>query len=111
MTTNIVETQVIAPQQFPGRSPSLYLFIVFNSILAIFNNSEEEVIREGIAAFRLFLQSIGVPSTLSQMQIREEQLSAIQEDVIKISFNAQGVLHCNPPVTAADIAEILKLAM
>lgn len=72
--------------------------------------SEEEVILEGISAFRKFLRSIGVPSTLKQMDIWEKDLPAIQEDVIKISFNAEGVLQCNPPVTVEDILEILKLA-
>jgi len=43
--------------------------------------------------------------------VKESDLAAIVADVKKVSFNADGVLGCNPPVSAAELLAILKKAM
>jgi len=70
-----------------------------------------DVIDEGISAFRSFINQMGVPTRLSQIGIRDSDLPAIVADVKKVSFNAEGVLACNPPVNETDLLTILKNAM
>jgi hypothetical protein len=52
-----------------------------------------------------------VPTRLSQVGVREADLPAIVADVKKVSFNADGVLACNPPVGADELLAILKEAL
>jgi len=73
--------------------------------------SREEIIDKGIATFREFIEKSGVPSRLSQVGVSEADLPAIVATVKKVSFNADGVLACNPPVSEADLLSILKGAM
>ncbi len=72
--------------------------------------TKECVIAEGIAAFENFLRKIGTPSSLQAMNITQEELPLVVSDVVKVSFNAEGVLHANPPATEEDIATVLQLA-
>ena len=74
------------------------------------HKSKNEVIREGIIAFKSFLKEIGVPVSLQAMNIEPADLPAIVQDVIKISFNEKGVLHANPPATANDVMRVLEVA-
>ena len=73
--------------------------------------TQAQVIDEGIAAFRSFINQAGVPTRLSQVGVVEKDLPAIVADIKKVSFNGDGVLACNPPVTEADLLAVLKLAM
>jgi len=71
----------------------------------------EQIAEAGIATFRAFIEKSGVPSRLSQVGVTEADLPAIIADVKKVSFNADGVLTCNPPVGADELLEILKEAL
>jgi len=73
--------------------------------------TKEAIITEGIASFRSFMERSGVSTRLSQVGIGEADLPAIISDVKKVSFNADGVLSCNPPVNEATLLEILKKAL
>jgi alcohol dehydrogenase YqhD (iron-dependent ADH family) len=73
--------------------------------------TKEEIISEGIASFRAFIERSGVSTRLSQVGIGEADLPAIISDVKKVSFNAEGVLACNPSVNEATLLEILKKAL
>lgn len=76
----------------------------------ITRKTKEVVILEGIAAFKEFLLRIGTPTSLQDMNITSEDFSPIITDVVKVSFNAQGVLFANPPATKEDIKQVLELA-
>jgi len=73
--------------------------------------TKEQIVDAGIAAFRAFIEKSGVPTHLSAVGVKESDLAAIVADVKKVSFNADGVLGCNPPVSAAELLAILEKAM
>ena len=64
-----------------------------------------------IVDFKAFIRKCGVPVTLSEKGVGEADIPGIVEGVKTVSFNADGVLASNPPVTAEALAEILKLAL
>jgi len=70
-----------------------------------------EVATAGIEAFRAFIKECGVPTTLSEKGVTAADIPGIVEGVKTVSFNADGVLSCNPPVTAEEITEILTAAL
>ena len=73
--------------------------------------SDAELADAGIAAFRDFIKASGVPVTLGEKGVTEGDIPGIIAGVRTVSFNADGVLASNPPVTAEALAEILKLAL
>ena len=73
--------------------------------------TDAQLADEGIAAFRAFNKECGVPTTLSEKGVTEADIPGIVEGVKSVSFNADGVLSSNPPVTAEALAEILKKAL
>ena len=73
--------------------------------------TDAELADAGIAAFRDFIKSSGVPTTLGEKGVAEADIPGIIEGVRTVSFNADGVLASNPPVTAEALAAILKLAL
>ena len=52
------------------------------------------------------IRSSGVPTRLSQVGVREADLAEIVAGVKKVSFNADGVLACNPPVGAEMVRNV-----
>ena len=72
---------------------------------------EDEVIREGISSFKVFLKRIGVPLSLTEMNISESSIPQIVENVVKVSFGSDGFWVCNPPVSQEDIVKVLKKAL
>ena len=64
-----------------------------------------------IAAFRDFIRKCGVPASLGEKGVTAADIPGIVEGVKTVSFNADGVLASNPPVTAEMLAEILELAL
>ena len=97
---------------FKGQKPERYLAFARNVMrVDPHGKTKEQLIDEGIAAFRAFIERSGVPTRLSQVGVREADLPAIVADVKKVSFNADGVLACNPPVGADELLAILKEAL
>lgn len=72
---------------------------------------EGEVIVEGITAFKAFLKRIGTPLSLGEMNIVRSGIPQIVENVVKVSFNSDGYLLCNPPVSREDIVNVLETAL
>lgn len=72
---------------------------------------EEEIILEGIAAFKTFLKRIGTFLSLRKMNIPESGIPQIVDNVVKVSFGNDGFLACNPPVSKEDIRQILYKAL
>lgn len=64
-----------------------------------------------IAEFKAFISRCGVPATLGEKGVTEADIPGIVEGVKTVSFNADGVLASNPPVTAEMLAEILRRAL
>ncbi len=73
--------------------------------------SQSEVVDEGLTAFRTFLKDAGVPITMSEKGVTESDIPAIVEGVKTVSFGSDGMLSCNPPVSADDITNILLKAL
>ena len=73
--------------------------------------AQTEVVDEGLEAFREFLKGSGVPITMSEKGVTEADIPAIVEGVKTVSFDSDGMLSCNPPVSAEDIANILRKAL
>jgi len=64
-----------------------------------------------IADFKAFIAKCGVPTTLGEKGVTAADIPGIVEGVKTVSFNADGVLASNPPVTAEALAEILRMAL
>jgi len=73
--------------------------------------TREQVADAGIEAFRSFIARSGVPTRLREAGVEASDLPAIVADVRKVSFNADGVLACNPPVSETELMEILRKAL
>ena len=76
---------------------------------APYERFEREIM--SIADFKAFISKCGVPTTLSEKGVTEADIPGIVEGVKTVSFNANGVLASNPPVTAEALVEILKGAL
>ncbi len=70
----------------------------------------EALAQEGIQQFESFLKGIGVPTRLSEVGIPQEDIEAITQDVVKISFGEDGMLSSRPPVDQDDVRKIFELA-
>ncbi|MDR1481999.1 MAG: iron-containing alcohol dehydrogenase [Synergistaceae bacterium] len=73
-----------------------------------FHNPEITALR-GIDALKAFFKSIGMPVSLSEIDIKEESFKSIAEKVRKIDED-KGIVGNFVQLTEADIVEILKLA-
>jgi alcohol dehydrogenase YqhD (iron-dependent ADH family) len=73
--------------------------------------SAEETALEGIARFEEFLDSIGVPIRLSDVQIGAEMIPVLTDDVVKVSFGPDGMLLSRPPASRADVETVFRLAL
>jgi hypothetical protein len=73
-----------------------------------FHNPEQTIIR-GIEALRSFFASIGLPVTLSEINIGEEHFQKIGDKTLKMD-SVKGTVGNSFPLTSKDIVEILKLA-
>ena len=73
--------------------------------------SDEQIINEGIDKFQAFLRGIDIPTTLSDVGIKQKDLQAILERVVKVSFGDDGNLKCNPIMTQEDVMNVLKAAL
>lgn len=66
---------------------------------------------EGIDRFEAFLRSIGCPTRLPECGIGGELLDRYAEDTLLVAGNAEGQLPGRPPMTKADIVEVLRSAL
>ncbi|MDP6545134.1 MAG: iron-containing alcohol dehydrogenase [Phycisphaerae bacterium] len=73
--------------------------------------SDQEIIDEGVAKFRGFLEAIGAPTHLGEVNVTEDDLAEIIDGVARVSFGADGQLACNPPVSRDDLLDVLRKAL
>ena len=73
--------------------------------------SEQEIIDEGVAKFHGFLDCIGAPTSLGEVNVAEDDLAEIIEGVARVSFGPDGQLACNPPVSRDDLLAVLRKAL
>ncbi len=98
-------------QYMYSRRPQQYFRFAKNVMqVNVEGKTQEEVILEGIAKFKAFLSDIKVPLTLREENITQDDLQAIVDGVVKVSFGNDGMLKCNPPVSREDVMEVLKIA-
>ncbi len=71
----------------------------------------ESVAIDAITRFEAFLKDIGVPTRLSDVNISADEIDAITDDVVKISFGEDGKLNSRPPVDREDVRKIYELAL
>ncbi len=64
-----------------------------------------------IPEFKAFIKRCGLPTTLSEKGVTEADIPGIVQGVKDVSFNADGVMSCIPPVTEADVYEVLRRAL
>ena len=96
--------EVMAP-----RKPEIYARFATNVMgVQPVGKTQQEVIGEGIAAFRAFLKRIGTPLSLTDMKVTQPDIPLIVQNVVKVSFGSDGYLACNPPVSQEDIAQVLS---
>jgi len=65
----------------------------------------------GIDRFEAFLRSIGCPTRLSELGISDALLSRYAEDTVRIIHDETGRLPGRPPMTEADIIDLLRSAL
>lgn len=73
--------------------------------------SDEEVALEGIACFEAFLNQIGMPIRLADVNVDGDEIPALTADVVKISFGSDGKLRSRPPATRDDVEAVFTLAL
>ena len=72
--------------------------------------TDQQIIDEGIEFFRSFLVKIGVPVTFEDAKIPADEIDDIIADAVRISFGADKILSCVPPVTMQEATEVLQAA-
>ncbi|MFI3304737.1 MAG: iron-containing alcohol dehydrogenase [Rikenellaceae bacterium] len=97
---------------FSSRRPARYFRFATNVMLVDpTDKTEEAVIAEGIEKFSQFLNDIGAGLKMSDMGITAENIPAIVDNAVKVSFGADGYLSCNPPVSKQDVINVLEKAL
>jgi alcohol dehydrogenase YqhD (iron-dependent ADH family) len=99
-------------ETFKDRRPDQYLRFA-RRVMDVDSSGkrEQEIIDAGVAAFRKFLEGIGVATRLGQAHVTEGDLAAIIDGVARVSFGSDGQLACNPPVTREDLLDVLRRAL
>jgi len=71
----------------------------------------DAVAQAAIDQFDSFLKGIGVPTRLSDVQISEDEIDAMVDDVVRISFGPDGKLNSRPPIDREQVKKIYNLAL
>jgi alcohol dehydrogenase YqhD (iron-dependent ADH family) len=66
---------------------------------------------EAIDRFEGFLKSIGVPTRLSDASVSADEIDALTDNVVKISFGGDGKLQSRPSVDRDDVRRVYELAL
>jgi len=70
----------------------------------------EQAVLEAVDKFEAFLISLGVPTRLTAANIPADQIDALTDDVVRVSFQADGTLSNNPPVDRDGVKTVFELA-
>ena len=66
---------------------------------------------DGIDRFEGFLRAIGCPTRLSELGIGDALFSRYAEDAVLVLHDEKGHLFGRPPMSKADIVEVLRSAL
>ncbi len=70
----------------------------------------QAVAADGIQCLESFFREIGAPVRFSEVGIKSEKFDRMCDDVVRLSGKADGLLPANPPLTKAQIREVLDTA-
>lgn len=70
-----------------------------------------EVALEGIGLFETFIKRLGVPTRLSEVGVSAESIEAMVEDVVRVSFTAEGTLAGRPAVGREGVRAVYQAAL
>ena len=79
--------------------------------MPVHGKAPEAVALAAIDQFDSFLKGIAVPTRLSDLQISEDEIDAMVEDVVRISFGPDGKLNSRPPIDRNQVNKIYNLAL
>ena len=79
--------------------------------LSLQRPDDSEAAAQGIDRFEAFLRSIGCPTRLSQVGIGDALLERYAKDTLLVAHDADGRLPGRPPMSEADIVEMLGSAL
>lgn len=74
----------------------------------MFNTDDLEAAAE---SFEIYIQKQGVQTRISQFGVTEDDLEALTQGVVDVSFSADGTLASVPPVTREEVMKIYRLAL
>lgn len=72
--------------------------------------SPEELAWAGIECFESLLKSWKLPTRLTDIGLAKGDISALTEDVVRVSFGADGTMRSRPPATPEDVTAVFQLA-
>jgi alcohol dehydrogenase YqhD (iron-dependent ADH family) len=73
--------------------------------------SPEQLAYEGINSFEAILKEWGLPLRLSEIGLKEADIPALVEDVVRVSFGADGKMRSRPLASRVDVEKVFKLAL
>lgn len=79
--------------------------------IALKTPEDEEAAAEGIDRFEAFLRSIACPTRLSETGIGDELLERYASDTLLVAHDSEGRLPGRPPMSKADIMQVLRSAL
>ena len=92
----------------PGRYVQFAWRIFF---VAAEGRDDAEVALQAVDKFEAWLRDIGVPTRLGDVNLTAADIPQIVEDVVRVSFGADGKLNSRPPIDRDDLRTILELAL
>ena len=75
------------------------------------NRSPEQLAYEGITSFEAILKEWGLPIRLPEIGLKEADIPALVEDVVRVSFGADGKMRSRPPASREDVEKVFQLAL
>ena len=75
------------------------------------NKSPEELALDGIRSFETKLQEWGLPTRLAEIGLNEADIPGLTEDVVRVSFGANGKMQSRPLANREDVEMVIKLAL
>ncbi|MBA7626966.1 NADH-dependent butanol dehydrogenase A [subsurface metagenome] len=79
--------------------------------IEIGKRSKEAAAIEGIERFEEFLKDINVPTRLSEVNVKADEIDDLTDDVVRISFSADGKLNSRPPVDRESVRKVFETAL
>ena len=75
------------------------------------DRSDNEVANEFVDKFHAFMKSVGVPTTLTEVNVPETELDAIADDIVRHGCDKNGNLPSIPLIGRDGILKVLKMSL